>query len=170
MSGLIGSIVAILGLIAAIWALTWFQHRDPPNPAPTVDYQAQLAQARGGAPFPVLAPDPAPTGWRATSVAWDGTPPEYVWRLGFLTGSAGSDDVDYVGIVQSNADPDEFLASATPADQPGPAVAIAGQRWQTLTSGTETALVRAGPQVTTVVTGTASLDELIAFAQSLSAH
>jgi hypothetical protein len=168
MAGLVGSIVAALGLIAAIWGLTWFQHRDPPNPAPTVDYQAQLAEARSAAPFGVLAPNPAPQGWRATSVSWDGSAPEYAWHLGFLTGSGP--DADYVGLEQSNADPRDFLSSATPADQPGPPVTIDGVRWQTLSSSAgETALVLLGDGVTTVVTGTAPLDQLIVFATSLTA-
>jgi hypothetical protein len=169
MSGLVGSVVAVLGLLVAIWAHTGFQHRGGPDPAPTVDYDAQLAQARSAAPFAVLAPDPAPARWRATSASWDGSPPEYAWHLGFLTGAGSGSDVDYVGLEQSNADPDEFVAAATPADAPGPPVTIDGQPWQTLTSDTETAIVRTGDQVTTVVTGTAPLDELIAFAQTLSA-
>jgi hypothetical protein len=164
--GLIGSIIAALGLIAVVWGLTWFQHRDQVDPSPTVDYQAELAQARSQAPFAVLAPDPAPAGWRATSVSWDGTRPEYAWHLGFLSGSG--DDADYVGVEQSNADPADFVPTATPADQPGPSVTIDGQAWQTLTSETETALVLTEPDVTTVVTGTASLDEIVAFAKTLT--
>jgi hypothetical protein len=166
--GLIGSIVAALGLIAAIWALTWFQHRDQSDPSPTVDYQAQLAQARSQAPFAVLAPDPAPAGWRATSVTWDGTRPDYAWHLGFLAGSGS--DAEYIGVEQSNADPADFVPAATPADQPGPSVTVEGQAWQTLTSETETAIVLAKPNVTTVVTGTGSLDEIVAFATTLSAN
>jgi hypothetical protein len=168
MGGLVGSIVAALGLILAIWGLTWFQHRDPPNPAPTVDYQSQLAQARSAAPFAVLAPEHVPQGWRATSVSWDGSAPEYAWHLGFLTsGGDGSDD--YVGLEQGNADPSQFVATATPADQPGPPVTIDGVRWQTLSSSAgETALVLPGDGVTTVVTGTAPLDQLIAFAETLT--
>jgi hypothetical protein len=168
--GLVGSIIAALGLIAAVWALTWFQHRDSPNPAPTVAYATQLSQARAAAPFTVLAPKSAPSGWRATSVSWDGTPPEYAWHLGFLTGSGSGSEVDYVGLEQSNADPTEFLPTATPADQPGPPVTIDGQTWQTLTSPDgETAIVLNGGDVTTVVTGTAPLDDLTAFAKTLSA-
>jgi hypothetical protein len=165
--GLVGSIVAALGLIAAIWGLTWFQHRDQAEPAPTVDYQAELAQARSAAPFAVLAPHPAPAGWRATSVSWDGTRPEYTWHLGFLSGSGT--DAEYIGVEQSNADPADVVPAATPADQPGPSVAIAGDAWQTLTSDTETAIVLTERDVTTVVTGTASLDEIVAFAKTLTA-
>jgi len=166
MAGLVGSILAALGLIAVIWGLTWFQHRDPPTPAPTVDYGQQLAQARAQSPFGVLAPDPPPAGWRATSVSWDGTAPEYSWHLGFLTGPGS--DVDYVGLEQGNAAPSEFLTAATPATDPGPWVRIEGARWQTYSSSRgEAALVLPGDGVTTVVTGTAPLDELVEFASTL---
>jgi hypothetical protein len=166
--GLVGSIIAALGLIAAIWALTWFQHRDQPDPVPTIDYAAELTQARSAAPFGVLAPDPEPTGWRATSVAWDGSPPEYAWHLGFLAGAG--DGADYVGVEQSNADPAEFVPIATPANEPRATVTVDGQAWQVLTSPAgETAMVLTGRDVTTVVTGTAPLDQLVAFAETLSA-
>jgi hypothetical protein len=170
MAGLVGSVVAALGLIIAIWGLTWFQHRDPPNPSPTVDYQAELAQARGASPFAVLAPQPPPPGWRATSVSWDGSAPEYAWHLGFLTGAGSGSDVNYVGLEQSNAAPTEFLAAATPADESGPPVTIDGASWQTFSSTSgESALVLPGEGVTTVITGTAPLDQLIAFAKTLTA-
>jgi hypothetical protein len=161
--------IAALGLIAAIWALTWFQHRDVPNPAPTVDYASQLAKARAASPFGVLAPDPAPPGWRATSASWDGTPPELAWHLGFLTGAG--EDVDYVGLEEGNAAPADFIAASTSADQPGPPVIVDGQTWQTLASagGAEHALVRSADGVTTVITGTAPQDELVAFVRTLSA-
>jgi hypothetical protein len=169
MGGLVGSIVAALGLIAAIWALSWFQHRDPPSPAPTVDYTAVLAEARAASPFAVLAPDPPPPSWRATSVSWDGSAPEYAWHLGFLTGPGDGADVDYVGIEQSNASRRQFLEAATPADRRGVSLTIDGTRWQTFTSSTgETAIVMAEDGVTTVVTGTAPLDQLVAFARTLS--
>jgi Protein of unknown function (DUF4245) len=162
-------LLAALGLIAAVWALTWFQHRDVPNPAPTVDYSSQLAQARAASPFDVLAPDPSPPGWRATSASWDGTPPQLAWHLGFLTGTG--ENADYVGLEEGNAAPADFIAATTSADQPGPPVVVAGRTWHTLASfdGREHALVRSFGGVTTVVTGSAPQEELIAFVRTLSA-
>jgi hypothetical protein len=168
--GLVGSIVAVLGVIAAVWLVSriLFDQSGPADPAPTISYGQELAAARGAAPFAVLAPDPAPSGWRATSVSWDGVGPDYAWHLGFLDGAGAG--ADYVGVEQSNADPAEFVPTATPADQPGPTVTFDGQTWQTLTSPAgETAVVSSRPDVTTVVTGTVPLDQLVAFAKTLSA-
>ena len=49
-------------------------------------------------------------------------------------------------------------------------VEIDGQSWQTLTAGAETALVLVTDELTTLVTGTASLDQLVGFVGSLTAH
>jgi hypothetical protein len=166
--GLVGAVLMSLLLIAAIWLLSRFQHHDPANPAPTVDYSSSLAQARAEAPFGVLAPHPVPAGWRATSASWDGAGPVVKWHLGFLTAKGA--DAQYVGLDQSNAVPREFVAATTTADEPGPAVTIDGVRWKTLTSsdGDETALVLQRPHVTTVVSGTAAKSVLEGYAASLS--
>lgn len=164
--GLIGALIVVLVLIASVWVLSRFQHRGTTDPAKTVDYTAELAEARESAPFDVLAPSPVPSGWRATSVEWDGADAEASsWHLGFLT-SAG----EYVGLEQGNAPVAGFVAGSTTASQPVEAVEIAGESWQGLVSddGREHALVRRAPGVTTVVTGTAPLAELVAFTEALT--
>ncbi len=163
MSGLIGALLVSLALIGCFFAFSFFQRGSSTDPAPTVDYTSVLAQARSQAPFPVLAPTSLPAGWRATSVEWSGSGPEKAWHLGLLT----SQDA-YVGLEQGNAITQTFVTEHTRANEPGAPVQIAGQTWQTLTSGNETALVLAGDGVTTMVTGTASESQLVAFAASLS--
>jgi hypothetical protein len=167
-SGLVGALVMSLLLVAAIWLLSRFQHHDPANPAPTVSFSAQLAQARSEAPFKVLAPHPVPPGWRATSARWDGAGPAVSWHLGLLT--AKGSDAQYVGLDQSNDIPRDFIAATTTADEPGPRVVIGGMVWKTLTSadGHETALVQERPKVTTIVSGTASKAVLEGYVASLS--
>lgn len=167
-SGLVGAVVMSLLLVAAIGLLSRVQHHDPPNPTPTVSFSAPLAQARAGAPFKVLAPDPVPPGWRATSARWEGSGPAVSWHLGLLT--AKGSDAQYVGLDQSNDVPQEFIAATTTADQPGPRVTIGGQVWRTWTSadGHETALVQERPKVTTIVSGTASKAVLEGYVASLS--
>lgn len=163
-SGLVGALLVTLGLIVVAFAFTLLQRRATDEAAPTIDYRAELAQARAQAPFEVLAPDAAPTGWRATSADWQGAGPEKSWHLGFLT----SDD-QYVGLEQGNAAAPGFIADHTTANVPAGAVDVNKQRWQTLTDGgDETALVLAADDVTTIVTGTARLEDLVAFAQSLT--
>lgn len=167
--GLVGAIAVSLVLIAAIWALSLFQRRAPADPAPTVDYTAQLAQARAEAPFDVLAPDRLRTGWRATSVDWVGAGPQLSWHLGLLTGRGS--DAQYVGLDQGNGVPQDFLAATTTADQPGPSVRIGDATWETLTAADshETALLLEKHEVTTIVSGTASASVLEAYAGSLTA-
>jgi uncharacterized protein DUF4245 len=163
-SGFLGALLTVLVLITAIWGLSRFQHRDVPDPAPTIDYGAELRAARTSAPFAVLAPQPAPPGWRATSAHWDGTGPVEWWHLGFLTGAG-----QYVGLEQSNAPPADVVRTSTSADEPGPAVSIRGQQWQTLSTsdGSEHALLRSQGRVTTMVAGTAPPAALRVFASSL---
>jgi hypothetical protein len=163
-SGLLGALIMVLILITFIWGLSRFQHRDVPDPARTIDYSADLSAARTNAPFAVLAPQRAPPGWRATSAHWDGAGPVESWHLGFLTGAG-----QYVGLEQSNTRPADVVRASTSADQPGPAISIRGQQWQTLstTDGSEHALLRSQGRVTTLVTGTAPTAELRAFVATL---
>jgi Protein of unknown function (DUF4245) len=164
--GLIGAILACLALIAVIWLLTRFQGAGGADvdPAPTIDYADTLEQARSQAPYEVLAPRPEPPGWRATSVDWELAGPVRRWQLGFITSGE-----EFVGLTQSNDSSENVVDEATRADQPGAPVTIGGDTWQTLTSDEgETAFVYVDDDVTTVVTGTASEDELVTFVESLS--
>lgn len=165
--GMIGAVIAVLGLIAAVWALSQFQRGGSQNPAKTVDYTSELRVARSQAPFVVLAPSSEPKGWRATSVEWRGAGPEVSWHLGFLT-----DDDEYVGLEQSNGRSEEFVGAHTRADQPQPPVSIAGGQWEALRSkdGAENALVRVEGPMTVLVTGTASPEQLQEFVESLAAE
>jgi hypothetical protein len=162
-AGLVGALLASLAVVGVFFLGTVLNQQDDSTP-PTQDYTAELAVARAEAPFRVLAPEPAPSGWRATSSEYVGAGPEKSWHLGFLT-----DDGKYVGLEQGNAVPQAFVQDKTPADQPGPPLQIDGKHWQTLTGDHETALVLFGQDVTTVVTGTAPESELIVFARSLRA-
>ncbi len=164
--GLFGALIAVCALIAAVWLLSQFQNRGTPDPAKTVDYTAELAEARRAAPFDVLAPSPVPAGWRATSVEWDGGGPEVSWHLGFLTSAE-----EYVGLEQGNASAPDFLSDHTPATEVVDPVDVSGESWQVRVSedGREHALVQLRNGVTTMVTGTAPMPELVAFAESLTA-
>ncbi|MGH3447254.1 MAG: DUF4245 domain-containing protein [Nocardioidaceae bacterium] len=162
--GLIGALVAAFGVIAVVWGLTALQHTEQPNPVHTVDYGDALKAARREAPFAVLAPEPVPAGWRATSVDYTTKGGDVTWHLGFLTR-----DGEYVGLEEGNVSKHDLLEAKTRADQPGKPVRADGQRWGTLTSsdGDETAIVRHARGVTTLVTGTATLEQLTTFAARL---
>lgn len=164
--GLIGALLAAFAVIAFVWGLTRFQHRDVEDPVETIEYSEQLEAARAQAPFDVLAPDPVPDGWRVTSVDYTTEGPVSAWHLGLLTGPG--DDSEYVGLEQSNAESVTFVEESTRADQPAEPVSIGGVEWQQYTRDDETAIVLAGKGVTTIVTGTAPLDDLTEFAERLS--
>jgi hypothetical protein len=166
LGGLIGAMLAALAVIAFVWGLTRFQHRDVDDPVGAVDFSAELTEARSQAPFAVVAPATVPQTWRVTSADFAKTGPVYSWHLGLLTGP--DDSADYVGLEQSNAASATFIEESTRADEPGEPVMIEGVEWQQLTKDDETALVLAERNETTIVTGTASLDELTTFAASLS--
>lgn len=164
--GLVGALIAVLALIVGVWLLSKFQDRGTPDPAGTVDYTAELAEARRAAPFDVLAPSPVPVGWRATSAEWDGGERDASWHLGFLTSSE-----DYVGLEQGNASAPDFVTGHTPATEVAEPVEAGGETWQVLVAedGSEHALLQVRNGVTTMVTGTAPLPELVAFAEALTA-
>lgn len=158
------SLAVVFAFMAAIWLLSLVSRAPRPNPAPTVDYTAQLAAARQTAPYDVLAPTPEPRGWRATSVTATGDSTRFSWHIGFLT-----PDTEYVGLEQSNVGAAAFVAAKTTGSSPDGSVRIAGVRWDRLLDADddERALVRVDDGVATVVTGTPGYSELESFASSL---
>jgi hypothetical protein len=166
-TGLIGALLACLGLIAVVFALSLFQHRTPKDPAGTISFTAELGQARAQAGFAVLAPHPVTPDLRATSVEWqpiDRIHAHAHWHLGFVT-SAG----EYIGLEQSSAPAGRFVATHTAANLPGRPVVIAGRQWQTLTSKHEVehAYIWSSHGVTTLVTGTAAPTQMVGFIRHL---
>lgn len=161
---MVGAMVAVVGLIAVMWALSLLTHHEPADPVPTLNYTAALAEARQQSPFPVLAPEPLPSGLRATSVSWDGVGARKSWHVGFLT-----PDQEYVGLYEGTGPAAHYVSANTPATTRGGVADIDGVSWQTLTGsgGNETAFVRTTGGVTTVVTGTAGVEVLKEFVASL---
>jgi hypothetical protein len=166
-TGLVGAILACLGLIFVVFLLTLFQPRHASDPAGTIDYSAQLKQARQDARFHVVAPATSPKGLRPTSVEWQparGKTPAH-WHLGFVTKSG-----EYIGLEQGTAAAKSFVADNTAATKPGPAVTIGSRKWKTLSSRHEVehAYFHTDRGVTTLVTGTATTSQLTAFIRTLS--
>jgi hypothetical protein len=166
-TGLLGALLACLGLIAVLFALSLFQHRTPKDPAGTISFTAELGQARTQAGFAVLAPRPVPPDLRATSVQWQPVDRIHAyahWHVGFVT-TAG----DYIGLEQSSAPAGRFVATHTAANLPVRPVVIAGRQWQTLTSKHEVehAYIWSSHGVTTLVTGTAPPSQMVGFIRHL---
>ncbi|GAA2131093.1 DUF4245 domain-containing protein [Kitasatospora kazusensis] len=129
-----------------------------------VDYRSAVASAKRGAPYPLLGPTGLAADWKATSVEY--SPKDQkgyaVWHLGFVTPSG-----QYAAIEQSNAARDDVLATTVPGGKPDGDTTVAGQDWHRYQGTHYRALTVQTGSATTVVTGTASYEELAQLAQAL---
>ncbi|MFD9129873.1 DUF4245 domain-containing protein [Kitasatospora sp. NPDC059571] len=128
-----------------------------------VDYRVALASAKRAAPYPVLAPQGLAGGWRATSVQYSkDAHGNAVWHLGFVTPEG-----KYAAVEQSTAAQTAVLADVVPKGEPDGSTAVAGQDWQRYQGKPYRGLTRQTGSATTVVTGSASYDELAQLAGAL---
>lgn len=136
----------------------------PDQQVPTVDYKATVADVREVAPYEVVAPQSLPDGWRATSAEYEHGS-EGRWHLGVLTA-----DDEYVGLEQTPRRQAEAVEEFSPDTEPRGKTAIGGDTWRVRANEQgETTLVRRSGGVTTLVTGTASRNQLESYVASLSA-
>jgi len=159
---MIRSMVVVLAVVAAILIVTW---RPKPDPVRTVDITQALVTARSSADFAVEVPTLPDL--RATSVRWEpteGSDGSLVWHLGYVTPSD-----EYLQVAQSRAAGDAFLSEQTAGGEPGEDVTIAGERWQVFTATERTSVVRMDDGVTTIVSGTDLLDQVMTVAGTLRA-
>ena len=159
---MIRSMVVVLAVVAAILIVTW---RPKPDPVRTVDITQALVTARSSADFTVEVPSLPDL--RATSVRWEPTEDsgeKWVWHLGYVTPSD-----EYLQVSQSRAVGDAFLAEQTAGGRPGESVMIAGEQWQVFTAPERTSVVRIDDGVTTIVSGTDPLDQVMTVAGTLRA-
>lgn len=162
-------------LLAAFVIYLFVPHDESADPVKTVGYKVELDSARRAAPYPVLAPEGLSSKWRATSVRYEGGGPEgRTWHLGFMT-----PDTQYAAVEQSDApSPAKFVEDVTQgARKTEETVRVRGEEWTHYEGEKYDALVKrseargeaAGSRpYTTVVTGTASLDQLRRMAGALS--
>jgi Protein of unknown function (DUF4245) len=123
-----------------------------------------LSAARSDAPYPILAPVGLSERWRATSVRYEPDETATTWHLGFVTPQDA-----YAGVEQSDGRPSNFIQEMTNAGGLEGTREIDGftwQRWLRESKG-QRSLVLTQDNVTTIVTGTASWDELHELASAL---
>jgi hypothetical protein len=162
---MVRSLAVVLVLVGAIVVFNVAEQPDPV--VRDIDYGAAVEQARQQAPYGVLAPDPLPDGWRATSARVRPDGGGVSWHLGLVTAGESyaaveqTDDQDRRGFV------DRF---ASGAERTG-TVAIGDMTWQRLEGGEpeRRALVSTSEGVVTVVAGGAGWAELEQLAASLRA-
>jgi hypothetical protein len=157
--------MAVIGAVVAVIYM-FIPHDEKKDPLKAVDYRVELITAQRAAPYPVLAPQGLPAGWKPTSVSYarsDGN----AWHLGFL-----DPDRSYVAVEQSDAPRGKFIPKVTQrAENTGETQVVNGEPWQRWEGEKYDALVREEKGgATTVVTGTAPLARLVQMAEALSSE
>jgi len=159
------SLVVLGGLVAVVVGVYTIAAPEEQLPPP-VDYDHQWQVAGQQYDYPVLAPDPLPSGWRATSVEAESEAIGDRWRLGLLT-----DAEEYIGLEQNGGEVQGFLFDRLDdfeADGESRVDGKTWQRWYETDDDPHRALVLEGDGVATVVTGSVGYDELEEFVGLLS--
>ncbi|WP_197429943.1 DUF4245 domain-containing protein [Auraticoccus cholistanensis] len=167
------SLAVILVPILLLGALLTVRLDD--YPVEPVDVRPVLTVARDEAPWPVLAPEQLPADWVPTRVTWtpqgrpglNGEPSDRNrWVVGYLDPSQ-----TYLAVEQADGPAAPFVADVTREGRPEATTTVGDQEWQQHVSadGRTRSLVLVADEVTTVVSGDVSYDELAAFAATLSA-
>lgn len=152
---MVRSLLAVLVLVAILVGFNMAQQPDPV--VRDIDYPAAVALANDKTAYAVLAPQPLPPGWRATSAR---TRPERggtSWHLGLVTASGS-----YAAVEQTDGERRGFVGQFADGARPAGSVQINGLEWRRLEGGDPEprALVRSAGGVTTVVAGTADWNAL----------
>ncbi|WP_158564101.1 DUF4245 domain-containing protein [Jiangella anatolica] len=159
------SVGVLAGVIAAI-AIVFNVLNDPePRLPDPVDYQQALTVAREEYAYPVLAPEPVPDGWRATSVDFAQEESGDRWRLGFLIDEGEA----FVGLEQTDGEIESYRDERLEDFAPDGESTIDGVTWERLLEDDDApdrALVRVDGALT-IVRGTVSYEELEAFVRLL---
>lgn len=154
------SMIAVIGVALVAYVFTPHSGGDGVH---VVDYGSALASAKRAAPYQVLAPEGLSDKWRATSVSYSkSSDGRASWHLGFVTPTG-----HYAAVEQSDAPKDTLLATAVTGYKPDGSSTVAGQDWARFQGAKYRGLSEATGTATTVVTGTASYDELGQLAQAL---
>jgi hypothetical protein len=157
--------LAAIGVVVAVVVLLMPQ-RDGPDPRP-VDVEELATASADEADFDLVVAD-LPSGWRATSARLraDGPDGTLTWHVGYLTPSEGYAGLEVARDVTSGWVEDQTSAGE-PDDDAGPTIDVAGRPWQLLRSDEprRASLVREADGVTTVVTGSAQIEELLLLAR-----
>lgn len=160
------SMGVLAGVIAAVALLFNLLSDDEPRLPDPVDYQPALAVARAEYGYDVLAPEPVPDGWRATSVDFAQEATGDLWRLGFLL----DDGEQFIGLEQADGEiqsyRDDRLADFA-ADGESTVDGVAWERLLEDGDRPDRALVRVDGGAITIVRGTVSYEDLEDFVRLL---
>ncbi|MFE7186942.1 DUF4245 domain-containing protein [Streptomyces erythrochromogenes] len=153
--------LAVIGVVVAGIYL-FVPHDDKADPTRTVDYRVETITARRAAPYPVAAPVGLPEQWRATSVTYERQKAN-AWHLGFL-----DPEQQYAAVEQSTDTSEKYLDRITQkATASGQTQQVGDTAWERWDGEKYDALVRREQGYVTVVTGTASFEQLGTLAAAL---
>ncbi|MFE4516241.1 DUF4245 domain-containing protein [Kitasatospora sp. NPDC056783] len=160
-------VLSMLAVGFVVWiGYLFLPHGNGGDPVRVVGYQVEAASAKRAAPYPLLAPEGLSDKWRANSVSYrpasDNNGKGNAWHLGFVTPSG-----QYAAIEQSDAPRDALLAEYVKGAQPDGASEVAGRSWERVQGEKDRALTARTGTGTTLLTGTASYEELAELAQAL---
>lgn len=168
--GMLAALVVVVIGVAAFVGVRGLLSNNAATPVQTVDYQGWVRSGRDDGKLRILAPEPMPRGWRATSVTY-ATGSEPRWHLGMLT-----EHGRYVGLEEQWASASELVQQYVDTDAVrGKAVQIAGRTWRAWTDkGGDYALVNSRPSKvkrhpeSIVVVGDAPPEEIRQFVADLT--
>lgn len=132
---------------------------------PPVDVPLGARAAAAQVDFTPSVPVGLPDGWRATSVRTTRSTADVItWHAGFQT-----PDQQYAAFEQGKDAPQAWVTQQTNRAPTVGTQEVAGQTWQRYAGGraNQNSLVHTNGAVTTIVTGTASFDDLAVLAESL---
>ena len=162
-AGMVGAMILLLVVIAAFVIFREANRTEPADPVEAIEWRGAASYARQEADFALLAPRRLPDGWIATSVRF-GRQDEQSWHLGLLT-----DERSYVGLEQTEDSPSTMVEDFVDEEaERGEDVVVDGATWEAWSDEEDEALVREGKDVTTLVVGTVSQEELVEFLGTLS--
>lgn len=156
------AVIAVI--ILALYGVGKFFTDNPDQPVSTVDYEQTIAQAQPSTEVGLLAPDPLPAGWRATSARFARSDTGGSWHLGILTAAD-----EYVGVEQTPLSTSSAIERWAADSEDAGSAEVAGKVWQVRAGpGDRIAYVTREGARTTLVNGTVSQPELEDYISSLS--
>ncbi|WP_234322694.1 DUF4245 domain-containing protein [Streptomyces sp. NRRL S-350] len=160
-------VLSMLAVGFVVWiGYLFLPHDADSDPVHVVEYKVAAASAKRAAPYPLLSPDGLSDKWRATSVSYrpadQSNGKGNVWHLGFVTPSG-----QYAAVEQSDAPRDSLLADKVAGGEPDGTSEVAGHAWDRVRGEKARALATQTGSGTTLLTGTASYEELAELAQAL---
>jgi hypothetical protein len=159
---MVASLLVVLAVVAALMLLV---PRTNSITQPPVDVAAGARAAATQVEFTPSVPSGLPAGWRATSVRTTrSTANVMTWHAGYMT----SDD-QYAAVEQGQDAPAEWIRSQTNRGREEGTVDVEGEPWRRFVrlDKVQHSLVHQRGDVTTIVTGTASFEDLALLAASL---